>query len=74
MLDHLISANKSVKDLIHKCKLDEKDIDFIKELIMGKHLKNTLNLQCNALLFRLMAAGNVKDEMKENVFFMKFVA
>ena len=40
MLDHLISANQSVHDHICKRELDEKDIDFIKELIMGKPLEN----------------------------------
>ena len=39
MLDHLISANQSVQDHLQKNNLDKKDIDFIKELIMGKHLK-----------------------------------
>ena len=38
MLDHLISANQTVKDLIYK-HLDDRDIDFIKELIMGEHLE-----------------------------------
>lgn len=38
MLDHLISVNQTVKDLIDK-HFDKRDIDFIKELIMGKPLK-----------------------------------